>query len=285
MIRLLFAATITTSLASCSVTDNAYKKTYKDRHSNVILVNQNCYSYIHDHAGFNAALKRSNNEFISFNNLEHCIEYGGYLASSLHTKLHPQLKAELLNKQAKTITPPAFIDDFPPFQEALTATFGTTCMNARNAFLKNSSEIPVTYKTNRQCIVNTGHWLVYTASQDTGRIVETKADNIHVGHVVPWSYIQYKKVGRISNYLQYRLSTDSNNLIPLAKHQQNNGNIKTIEYDFERELYNTIGWNGNKNDACAYIKKWLTVTVEYNLLDESSQELATIKEDIVKYCY
>lgn len=141
-----------------------------------------------------------------------------------------------------------------------------TCMNTRAKVLVRESEEQVTFRNERQCVVDSGKWLdrysnqVYSASRD-----------IQIDHMVPlkhaymagaWNW-DYKARCLYANYLGYK-----NHLVPASVREN------TSKGDRAPDKY----LPSDSSYRCQYIKDWLAIKLiwKLNLTQSESQAIQEV---------
>ncbi|MGZ3768889.1 MAG: HNH endonuclease family protein [Bdellovibrio sp.] len=128
-----------------------------------------------------------------------------------------------------------------------------TCMNTRAKVLVRDSESDVTYRSDRQCVVNTGRWLdPYSNSE------HEDSREIQIDHMVPlknaymagaWKW-DFKTRCLYANYMGYH-----NHLIPSSvRENTSKGDRSPDQYLPPENSY-----------RCQYVKDWLSIKLIWNL--------------------
>ncbi len=145
-----------------------------------------------------------------------------------------------------------------------------TCMNTRGKVLVRDSNSEVTYRGNRQCVVDSGHW----NDPYAGKEIES-AREIQIDHMVPlknayisgaWKW-DYKARCLYANYLGYR-----NHLVS-ADASQN-----MSKGDRAPDKYLPV----NHSYRCQYVRDWLAVKLIWKL-HMTIDEVQAIHEVVTNY--
>lgn len=136
------------------------------------------------------------------------------------------------------------------------------CYNTRARVLMRDSQVPVSFKPNNKCVVDSGKWL----DPYTGQIF-TSAQNLQIDHVVPlkdaylsgaWTWNKKKKC-MYANFL-----SDSYHLRSVSAHENmSKGDLSPSGY-----------LPPDSKDICSYVTDWLKIKVAWNLIMAPSEARA-----------
>lgn len=145
-----------------------------------------------------------------------------------------------------------------------------TCMNTRAKVLVRDSNTEVTYRGNRQCVVENGHWNDPYAGKEV-----TSAREIQIDHMVPlknayvsgaWQW-DYKTRCLYANYMGYR-----NHLVAAdASENMSKGDRAPDKY-----------LPTNLQHRCQYVRDWLAVKLIWKL-NMTADEVQAIYETVNNY--
>lgn len=145
-----------------------------------------------------------------------------------------------------------------------------TCMNTRAKVLVRDSEEEVTFRNNRQCVVDTGKWFDAYADQEL-----TTAREIQIDHMVPlknaymsgaWQW-DYNTRCLYANYMGYK-----HHLAPASVHEN------TAKGDRGPDRY----LPSNLSYRCQYIRDWLAIKLIWNL-NMTADEVESIHQIAITY--
>ncbi|WII70861.1 HNH endonuclease family protein [Bdellovibrio sp. 22V] len=145
-----------------------------------------------------------------------------------------------------------------------------TCMNTRAKVLVRDSEEEITYRGDRQCVVETGRWLDPYSNKEF-----TSSREIQIDHMVPlknayvsgaWKW-DYKTRCLYANYMGYR-----NHLIPASVRENTSKGDRAPDRYLPTEL----------SYRCQYVKDWLTVKLIWGLT-MNPDEAQAIHEVVTNY--
>ncbi|XGC82332.1 DUF1524 domain-containing protein [Bdellovibrio bacteriovorus] len=145
-----------------------------------------------------------------------------------------------------------------------------TCMNTRAKVLVRDSAEEVTYRGNKQCVVDMGRW-----TDPYSGIETTDSREIQIDHMVPlkhaymagaWKW-DYKTRCLYANYLGYK-----DHLIPATVHENTSKGDRGPEQYMPPEL----------SYRCEYVKNWLMIKLIWGL-NMTMDEAQTIHETVTNY--
>lgn len=143
--------------------------------------------------------------------------------------------------------------------------FDDTCMNTRAIVLVRDSDNQVTFRNQKNCVVDSGKWLDPYSGKDF-----TSAREVQIDHMVPlkhayvsgaWKW-DYKTRCLFANYLGY-----PNHLIPASvRENTSKGDRSPDKYLPSNEAY-----------RCQYVKDWLAIKLIWKLT-MTQEEVRAIHE-------
>lgn len=143
--------------------------------------------------------------------------------------------------------------------------FDDTCMNTRAKVLVRESDNDVTFRNNRNCVVDTGKWWDPYSNNEF-----SSARDIQIDHMVPlkhaymsgaWQW-DYKTRCLYANYLGYK-----NHLVPASIREN------TSKGDRAPDKY----LPSNEGYRCRYVKDWLAIKLIWKL-NMTQDEVRAIHE-------
>lgn len=133
------------------------------------------------------------------------------------------------------------------------------CQNTRHELLIATSEVQVTFRTERQCTVASGQWY----GPYTNRVYRS-ASQLDVDHLVPLGHAHYAGGYSWSSELKQAFANDPENLIPVnSSENRRKGNKGPDRYRPPNREY----W-------CAYARRWKAVKAKYGLSVSSTEARA-----------
>ena len=127
------------------------------------------------------------------------------------------------------------------------------CRNTRAWILATTSQVPVTYKPPRNCVVETGEW----SEPYTGKVV-TAASDLQIDHFVPLknAYVSGAWRWSVQDRCQYAnfLGSDEHLLAVDGHENMSKGDQAPDSYLPPREEF-----------VCEYVKRWLTIKMTWKL--------------------
>ncbi|WP_415062477.1 DUF1524 domain-containing protein [Bdellovibrio sp.] len=145
-----------------------------------------------------------------------------------------------------------------------------TCMNTRAKVLVRDSEQDVTFRNQRNCVVESGKWLDPYSNQEL-----TSSKDIQIDHMVPlkhaylagaWQW-DYKTRCLYANYMGYR-----NHLVPSTVRENTSKGDRAPDKYLPSEL----------SYRCQYVKDWLAIKLIWKL-NMTTDEVQAIHEVVTNY--
>ena len=140
------------------------------------------------------------------------------------------------------------------------------CQNTRAEILIVSSQIPVVFKTDRQCLVVSGRWVLL---YDGG--FETRASKIDIDHIIPLKWMDVHGGADWSSAKKMQFANDADNLLAVSARANRSKGAKGIDE-----------WLPD-NYQCKYGRHWQYLGKKYQIA--FSVEVRSIIAKIIEsYC-
>lgn len=144
-----------------------------------------------------------------------------------------------------------------------------SCMNTRAKVLVRESEKEVTFRNEKQCVVDSGKWLDRYSNSEF-----TSSREIQIDHMVPlkhaymsgaWAW-DYKTRCLYANYMGY-----NNHLVPASVHENTSKGDRAPNKYLPSEI----------SYRCQYIKDWLAIKLiwKLNMTDDEAQAIHEVIEN------
>ncbi|MEX2366930.1 MAG: hypothetical protein WD601_10010 [Pseudohongiellaceae bacterium] len=202
-------------------------------------------------------------EFKSYDlNGGHYDDFGTYhchLAGCEMTEHRYQIRRRLISNtrdQEKFFHP----DDWPYWEYP-----GGGCQDARARVLIQTSQVPVTFNTPRECVVREGLWVDdYTGEE------YTRAAEMEIDHIIPPMYANATNGYRWDYGKRVSFANDPLNLIPVSRDTYRSKRSRSIGQ-----------WRPREEFLCEYAAAWrdISETYDLDLVNRDTGRMRNILED------
>ncbi|MCH9691708.1 MAG: HNH endonuclease [Gammaproteobacteria bacterium] len=153
-------------------------------------------------------------------------------------------------------------DDWPHWVD-----FDGDCQNARAEALIAASSVPVKFRQEKGCVVDSGSWF----DPYTGNTFEA-ASELDIDHIVPLKEAHISGGDSWSRAKRQEFANDPENILVVSASENRSKGAK----DIAEWLPDTVTFR------CDYVKKWAHIKTKYELTSDSKE--TQVMSDLMKDC-